>query len=114
MTSKPKIEVGQKWRTRGGCVVTVTEIREGFVTDWPVMADNRVTYTLEGTEYKGAESTHDLVELVGTAVEEEYSTSPSPASVIEAVCDSLEALPDHKRKAALAYINTYFESKNHD
>lgn len=88
--AKPKIKVGQVWRTRGGDIVTITRI-DPYPYEYPVVTDLNRTYTPDGMWLWGTGlCPYDLVELVRDV------TEPS-----DAVAESGD-----KPKIALGYIGS--------
>lgn len=70
---KPKLRVGQIWRTRGGGVVEIVSERENsprqFVCAIRVHARCKFTVTKNGTFYESAQHPNDLIELISDAQE---------------------------------------------
>lgn len=67
---KRKFRFGDRWITREGCVVTVTDTSKlkSHIDDYPVEVTDRygIPYyiTVDGKEYDGLDSDRDLVERI--------------------------------------------------
>lgn len=83
--------VGQKWRKRGGDVVTIQSIESNPQLPYPVCTDERILYSRKGEICTdGKDHQNDLVELV--------SEAPALPEVARAELERLAI--DHERAAA--------------
>ena len=57
-----EFKVGQIWKTRDGDIVTITKV--GGSSVYPILADNKCSYSWQGLFWKGELNPEDLVELV--------------------------------------------------
>lgn len=96
-----EFEVGQRWMTRGGEVVTIDRVFENTELSYPIEVGT-ISYTLKGREYKNRENKTDLLTLFVASVDKPVDESAEEPiehrfeSVNEPVCASTETYKDNE------------------
>lgn len=104
-----EIKVGQKWRTRDGDSVSITQVDgdEMFggvnypVVGYEVFENSRHTWLLDGRNHAGREVGKDLVELIEDAPSAEPAAIEAPTTA--SAPDLLDAAAGHMRDRAATY-----------